>query len=216
MCQDAFIRQLVLHTEEFFNGSSGVELLGNTPEVIDIIILDDRRRRILAESDSSAVRITYDHTLAFISDDAATGVDELAGNLLATEPLRQDFVQHLKSDNSVAFDGLEGVSGVVVPQPTFSAGTEAPSVPPPSAAPTTRAPSNISQINNDAAPEGKVFSLGTIIGIAVGGSLLFLICLFCIIVSKRRSKEEAILSEGGYEPPSDDLSYGWSSMYSTK
>jgi exo-beta-1,3-glucanase (GH17 family) len=205
-CQDAFIRQLVLHTEEYFaSPSSGIQLLSNTPEIINIDLIMGSDGRKLEEGDSSGVRITYDHTFAFTSDASNVPAAQLAGDPFSTETSRENFVQDLKSDDTALFEDLEDVSDVAFPD------TTAPSIAPSTAS--TRGPSNMTPFNQ--APEGDLFSLGTIIGIAVGGTLLLLVCLFCFFMGRRRAKADG-QSQGGYEPPGDDLSYGSSSLYTRK
>jgi hypothetical protein len=198
---------LVLHTEEYFaSPSSGIQLLVNAPEIINVDLIMGGEGRKLEES---GVRITYNHTFVFTSDASNVPVAQLAGDPFSTETSRENFVQDLISDDSALFEDLGDVSEVALPD------TTAPSIAPsiaPSTAP-TRGPSDINSLNQ--APEGEVFSLGTIIGIAVGGSLLLLVCLFCFFMGRRRAKADG-QSQGGYEPPGDDLSCGSSSIYIPK
>eukprot|EP00980_Cylindrotheca_fusiformis_P013379 scaffold3410_cov141-Cylindrotheca_fusiformis.AAC.22 len=221
-CQDAFVRQMVLHFESFFSTTS-IDLLGNTPEIINVAFVEGEDRRNL-EEEGAGVQITYDHTFAYTAD-SPVSVDQLATTPLAFSSLRADFVEDLKGDDSASFQDLESISEVTVsdfvvplPEPTAPQAPAPlptqPSTPPPTQAPTgPLSPVNFPEANNS--PEGEIFSLGTVIGIAVGGTLLVLICLFCFVMNRRR-RNEADKSEGGYEPPADELSFGWSTVYSSK
>eukprot|EP00526_Cylindrotheca_closterium_P004684 CAMPEP_0113606624 /NCGR_PEP_ID=MMETSP0017_2-20120614/2956_1 /TAXON_ID=2856 /ORGANISM="Cylindrotheca closterium" /LENGTH=786 /DNA_ID=CAMNT_0000515185 /DNA_START=11 /DNA_END=2367 /DNA_ORIENTATION=- /assembly_acc=CAM_ASM_000147 len=215
-CRNAFETKLVNHTMTFYNTSTGsFQVLENIPRITGIGPIfaatndddddgddddgtDDNRRRRL-QGDQVGIRILYDHTFKWLARGSSIIVEQLAGLPFASEDSRDNFVESLKQYN--VFDNLTDVSDVVFPE--F---TSAPSLAPTEAATPTRPPSDTAAANQGLVPQaGEVYSIGVIVGIAVGGSALLLICLFCFCYAKRRTKDQ-----GSYAPPGDEFSFGFS------
>lgn len=185
-------------------------MIENVPQVVDIEILSVADRRKLNEDNTTeigaGVQITYDHTFEF----KLAAENEISPMMLATKPFEQDeskenFVQDLKLDNEDAFFDLIGVSDVGVPE------TLAPSVFPTQSP--SRPPSNFNPINANV--QADIFSIGTLVGIGLGGAALVLILLLCYFQSRKRARDEGP-PLGGYEPPGDELSYGWSTVFTER
>jgi len=206
-CQNAFVSKQNNHTGTYYaTASDAFKVLGNYPTIksVDPIYADGGRRRL--QEDQVGVQITYDHTFEYMARSAEISVEQLAGLPFASEPSRNTFLQSLQE--YVIFSNVTEVSGITFPDVT-SEPSSAPSLRPKQ----TRAPSSTSQINDQAAPqEGEVYSIGVIVGIAVGGSILLLVFLFCFCVARRRSQNDG-RSQSDYLPPGDDLSFGFSTVY---
>ncbi|KAL3935767.1 MAG: hypothetical protein SGBAC_008780 [Bacillariaceae sp.] len=213
-CMNAFEEKLINHTETFYQSSSGTfQVLQNIPRIVGVgpIFMatgddddgdddgDDSTRRQL-EDVQVGVRILYDHTFEWKARGSSIIVEQLAGLPFASEDSRENFVESLKLFN--VFDNLTEVSAIVFPEFTSA----------PSSGPTdegTRPPSETAAANTGLVPtQGEVYSIGVIIGIAVGGSALLLICLFCFCYAKKRTKDQ-----GSYARPGDDFSFGFSTVY---
>jgi len=214
-CVNALEAKQINHTATFYNTSSNVafRVFGNIPRITSIDPIfpvgdddgdddaDDgtRRRRRLQEDGQIGVQITYDHTFEFLAQGTDVHIHQIAGLPFASEESRDDFVQSLKEYN--IFEDVTGMTRIFFPDITQE----------PSSEPTieTRPPSSTAGANQSAiAPKGEVYSIGVIIGIAVGGSALLLICIFCVWNAKRRTKETS-----SYVQQGDELSFGFSTVY---
>lgn len=219
-CQDAFIAQQIIHTDEYyatqkFLGGIKLSVWDNTP-VITSVIEPNRRRSLAAIAPS--VLINYDHIFSYtidIDSSSYLGVLDLAGKPFEENSDRNTFVDDLKQANGV-FKDLVEVSEIER-QTTLAAPTSTPTNSPSTVVPTTAfvtstvAPTKASGTASSATGviEEEPLSTGAIIGIAVGGSILLLVCAGCFILSRNLTKDDE-RSLGGYEPP-DDFSSAWSS-----
>ena len=206
-CVNALEAKQINQTKTFYNNTPTLfQVLENIPRItrIDPIFPypedddDDGTRRLQEEEGQIGIQITYDHTFEYYDMNSDIHVHQLAGLPFATEALREEFLQTLQEYN--IFENVTGMTRIFFPEIT-----SAPS-PEPSAA--TRPPSSTAGANTGViAPKGEVYSIGVIIGIAVGGSALLLICLFCFCYAKKRAAKEQ------YRPHPDELSFGFSTVY---
>ncbi|CAJ1947717.1 unnamed protein product [Cylindrotheca closterium] len=222
-CLNAFEAKLINHIETFYASSTGsFQVLENIPRITgvgpifmadeeddddgdddDTIVdtADGDTRKLQVEGNQVGVRIIYDHTFEWFARGSGIMVEQLAGLPFASEDSRDAFVASLKQFN--VFDNMTEISSIVFPEFTSAPTSE------PTEDTSTRPPSSTAGANQDVVPQpGEVYSIGVIVGIAVGGSALLLLCLFCFCYAKKKNKDQ-----GSYAPPGDDFSFGFSTVY---